>query len=242
MSGLRVVEVCVDTLDPHRLAAFWAAALRWTVAGSSDDGVTVEPTDGTPLTLLCSPTRDRKWGRNRIHVDLTTASFDDQAGTVAELIGFGAVHVDVGQTSADDHVVLADPEGNEFCVLAPGNNFLAGCGRLGALNCDGLRATGVFWSAALGLPLDWDQDDETALRIPGPTGPMVTWSGPPLLPKVGKNRIHLDLAPPVGGDQLAEVERLVALGATRVDVGQGDVPWVVLADPDGNEFCVLTAR
>ena len=51
------------------------------------------------------------------------------------------------------------------------------------------------------------------------------------------NRLHLDLA--ADGDQGAEVDRLLALGATRVDVGQGDVPWVVLADPDGNEFCVL---
>ena len=62
------------------------------------------------------------------------------------------------------------------------------------------------------------------------------------MPKVGKNRLHLDIAPPPGGDQEAEVERLTALGATRVDIGQGEVTWVVLADPDGNEFCVLTPR
>jgi hypothetical protein len=56
-------------------------------------------------------------------------------------------------------------------------------------------------------------------------------------PKVGKNRLHLDLAG--GPDWAAEVERLLALGATRADIGQGDVPWDVLADPEGNEFCVL---
>lgn len=54
-----------------------------------------------------------------------------------------------------------------------------------------------------------------------------------------KNRLHLDLRP---DDQDAEVERLIALGASRVDVGQGDVSWVVLADPEGNEFCVLSDR
>jgi hypothetical protein len=54
-----------------------------------------------------------------------------------------------------------------------------------------------------------------------------------------KNRLHLDLRP---DDQDAEVERLIALGASRVDVGQGAVPWVVLADPEGNEFCVLGVR
>lgn len=54
--------------------------------------------------------------------------------------------------------------------------------------------------------------------------------------KRGQNRLHIDLRP---DDQAAEVERLIELGASRVDVGQGDVPWVVLADPEGNEFCVL---
>jgi Glyoxalase-like domain len=59
-----------------------------------------------------------------------------------------------------------------------------------------------------------------------------------------KNRLHIDLAPPEGEDQAAEVRRLEALGASRVDVGQdpGQVTWVVLADPEGNEFCVLSAR
>ena len=59
-----------------------------------------------------------------------------------------------------------------------------------------------------------------------------------------KNRLHIDLAPPANGDQAAEVRRLEALGARRVDVGQdsGTASWVVMADPEGNEFCVLTAR
>jgi hypothetical protein len=83
--------------------------------------------------------------------------------------------------------------------------------------------------------LVWDQDEETAIRAPDGTGPMITWGGPPLAPKIGKNRLHLDIAPPADGDQQAEVERLVALGATRIDVGQGDVSWVVMADPDGND-------
>gem|GEM_PF-1647219 len=56
-------------------------------------------------------------------------------------------------------------------------------------------------------------------------------------PKPAKNRLHIDLRP---DDQAAEVERLIALGAKRVDIGQGDASWVVLADPEGNEFCVLS--
>ena len=88
----------------------------------------------------------------------------------------------------------------------------------------------------------WDQNEETAIRDPDLAGPMITWSGPPLMPKLGKNRLHLDIAPPADVGQRAEVDRLVALGATPIDIGQGDVDWVVMADPDGNEFCVLTPR
>jgi hypothetical protein len=60
-------------------------------------------------------------------------------------------------------------------------------------------------------------------------------------PKTVKNRVHIDIRAS-GSDQAEETERVIALGARRVDVGQGDVPWVVLADPDGNEFCLLGQR
>ena len=60
--------------------------------------------------------------------------------------------------------------------------------------------------------------------------------------KTGKNRLHLDIAPRAHVSQHDEVDRLIELGATLVDVGQGDVSWVVMADPDDNEFCVLTPR
>jgi hypothetical protein len=63
-----------------------------------------------------------------------------------------------------------------------------------------------------------------------------------MTPKTKKSRLHFDLAPPVGGDQQGEVDRLVSLGATRIDIGRGEVAWVVMADPDGREFCVLTPR
>jgi len=94
---------------------------------------------------------------------------------------------------------------------------------------------------ALGWPLVWDQDEETAIRAPDGTGPFITW-GPPIPAKIAKNRLHLDIAPPDHGDQRAEVDRLVSLGAARIDIGQGDVDWVVMADPGGNEFCVLSPR
>ena len=61
-------------------------------------------------------------------------------------------------------------------------------------------------------------------------------------PKRAKHRLHFDVAPSGGSTQSEEVDRLVSLGATPVDIGQGDVSWVVMTDPDGHEFCVLTPR
>jgi hypothetical protein len=62
------------------------------------------------------------------------------------------------------------------------------------------------------------------------------------MPKTGKNRLHFDLAPPVHGDRQIEVDRLLSLGATRIDTGQAEVSWVAMADPDGNEFCVVAVQ
>jgi predicted enzyme related to lactoylglutathione lyase len=238
----RLVALCLDANDPIHLARFWAAALRWELDDSTGDRLGLAPTDGTEFQILFEPVLEPKTGQNRSHLDLTTTSIDDQRDTAAALIELGGRHIDIGQSPDEGHVVLADPEGNEFCLIGPGNQFLAGCGRLGAINCDGRRTTGQFWSDALGWPLVWDQDEETAIRAPDGTGPLVTWSGPPLIPKTGKNRLHLHIAPPAGVEQHDEVDRLVALGARRIDIGQGDVSWVVMADPDDNEFCVLSSR
>jgi predicted enzyme related to lactoylglutathione lyase len=231
----------IDANDPLRLADFWAGVLGWEQVDSPRDGVALLPCDDTGFRIRFLPTRQQKSSQNQMHFDLTSMSLEDQQQTVARSLGLGARHIDIGQRPDDGHVVLADPEGNEFCVIEPNNDFLADCGFVGALACDGSQAVGYFWSEVLGWPLVWDQDQETAIRSPH-GGPKITWGGPPLPPKTGKYRLHFDLAPPVDGDQQTEVDRLVSLGATRVDIGQGEVSWVVLADPDGHEFCVLTPR
>jgi predicted enzyme related to lactoylglutathione lyase len=236
----QLVALCFDAGDPLGLARFWADALGWAVEERGPDWVALVPTDGTEFEVHFLRAHNEKVETNRLHLDLTTTSIDDQTESVERLIALGARHVDIGQGPEEPHVVLADPEGNEFCIIEPGNSFLAGCGRLGSITCDGSRAVGLFWSQVLGWPLVWDQDDETAIRSPDGTGPLITW-GPPVIPKVAKNRLHIDITPTKGGHQRAEVERVISLGATPIDIGQGDVGWVVLADPDGNEFCVLSA-
>lgn len=239
----QLFAVCFDARDPLRLARFWSGLLGWETTDDPDGGVGLLPADDTGFRIRCLPTQEPKTGQNRMHFDLTSSSLEDQQQTVARALELGGRHIDVGQLPEEGHVVLADPEGNELCVIEPGNNFLADCGFVGALACDGSQEVGYFWSKALGWPLVWDQDQETAIRSPH-GGPKITWGGPPLDPKTGRNRVRFDLAPPADGDRQAEVDRLLALGATLIDIGQdqGDAGRVALADPDGNEFLLATPR
>jgi hypothetical protein len=113
------------------------------------------------------------------------------------------------------------------------------------VDCADPGKLGAFWSAALGLPSFSHPDGEVWIG-PGEGHPEDGIMPDILFVKVPdgevksvKNRLHLDLRP---GDQAAEVTRLEALGARRADIGQGDVTWVVMADPEGNEFCILRPR
>jgi hypothetical protein len=94
---------------------------------------------------------------------------------------------------------------------------------------------------ALGWAVTAEKHGEVAVEPPDGLGVPLVFV-PVDDPKAGRNRLHLDLAPTAGSGQAAEVARLRALGAAPAGVGQGEVSWVVLADPEGNEFCVLTPR
>ena len=103
-----------------------------------------------------------------------------------------------------------------------------------------------FWSAGLRWEVGAEEPGEVVVwprghDYPDPGAlPLVFVPVPE--PRAGKNRVHIDLASTSVAHQAAQVDRLLGLGATRADIGQGEVPWVVLADPEGNEFCVLTPR
>ena len=233
--------LCIDAQDPLFLARFWRGVLGWEIARDPTDGTALLPYDGEDgFGFRFLPTREPKTGPNRAHLDLTSTSLEDQQQTVARALEYGGRHIDVGQRGDEGHVVLADPEGNEFCVIEPGNRFLADCGFVGALACDGSQAVGYFWSRALDWALVWDQDQETAIRSPH-GGPKITWGGPPLVPRIGQDRVHLDLVVTAGGDQQAEVDRLVSLGASPVGSGH-DQGSVAMVDPDGGRFCLVPAR
>jgi len=230
-----------DASDPQRLARFWSGVLGWDISDDPEDHNELLANNDSGFRIGFLSTTELKDGPNQMHFDLTSTSLEDQQKTVVRALALGARHLDIGQGPHASHVVLEDPEGNEFCVIEPGNSFLADCGFIGAIASEGSQKVGYFWSEVLGWPLVWDQDEETAIQSPR-GGLKITWGGGPLTPKTGKYRLHFDLAPPVDGDQQAEVERLISLGAARTDIGQGDVHWVVMVDPDGHEFCVLTPR
>ncbi|MFE4874044.1 VOC family protein [Streptomyces sp. NPDC056682] len=237
----QLFAICFNAIRPSDLARFWSGLLGWELADGPDDDVAVLPPDTAGIRILFLPGQEPKAGQNRAHFDLTSASPEGQQQTVARALALGGKHIDVGQLPEDGHVVLADPDGNEFCVIEAGNKFLAGTGFIGAVACDGTQEVGYFWSEALRWPLVWDQDQETAIQSPN-GGPKITWGGPPVAPKAGTNRLYFELSLPADDDWEAEVDRLVSLGATRTDTAEGDGGQVLMFDPDGNEFSVRRPR
>src|SRR5712691_132690 len=113
----RLVALCFDANDPLRLARFWADALRWEIDDETHEEIGLVPTDDTRFRSLFLPVQEQKVGRKGIHLDLTTTAIDDQQKTVARLVELGGRHIDIGQRPDEGHVVLADPEGNELCII-----------------------------------------------------------------------------------------------------------------------------
>ena len=116
---VRIQCLCIDTVDPVRLAEFWQAVLGWRRTEEAPDEVVLEPQTGSPeegvvADLLFLRVPEAKSGKNRLHLDLRPK---DQALEVARLEALGARRVDIGQGAGVSWVVLADPDGNEFCLL-----------------------------------------------------------------------------------------------------------------------------
>ena len=238
----RLQHLVVDAHDLAALARFWAEALGWKITLEEPGEVVVEPPDGVPgLPLVFVPVPEPKTVKNRIHLDLASPSVQEQPAIVERLIRLGARPVDIGQVDVP-WVVLADPEGNEFCVLEPREQY-RDTGALAAVVIDAADPLGIapFWTTATGWTIVERGDDFVSLRSPSGAGPWLEFLRA-AEPKTVKDRLHLDVAPFPDDDHAAEVAALIKLGATPADVGQGEVRWVVLADPEGGEFCVLTPR
>ncbi len=222
----RLAKVVFDAADPPALARFWAELLDWRVTGEAT--VQAPPEDGGELDLVFTRPPGEKVGKNRVHLDLSSAAPDQQMVIMRRALALGAVRADVGQRNVP-WFVLADPEGNEFCVLEPRPEYAA-TGALAAVVVDAVdpAVLAQFWSAASGWPQVASSEHTASLRTPHGRGPWLefVWTGEP---HESPNRVRVELTS--GEDHAAEVAHLVELGGRRLDGG-------VMADPEGNEFHV----
>jgi predicted enzyme related to lactoylglutathione lyase len=113
---LRLHHIVFDAHDLPGLARFWAEVLGWRVLSEREREVVIGPDEAAPVGICFMPVTDEKRVKNRLHLDLTS-SVEDRAGEIERVLALGASRVDIGQTGEESWVVLADPEGNEFCVV-----------------------------------------------------------------------------------------------------------------------------
>nr|WBO81836.1 VOC family protein [Streptomyces sp. SBE_14.2] len=242
----RLVQINMKALDDSALGRFWAEALGWGIDSEAPGVTNLEPVgfsypdpSAVCIDLIARP--EPKTVKNRVHLDLATTSAAQQAELVERLKGLGATPVDIGQGDVP-FTVMADPEGNEFCVLEPREMYLdTGPIATVVVDCADPREMARFWGAAMDWTVHVAADDHATLRSSKGVGPYLEFVRNPD-PKTVWNRVHLDVAPYPGDDMAAEADRLRALGATDPGIDQSELHWTVLADPEGNEFCLLTPR
>ena len=226
----------VEALDPVAQAAWWANALGWATSYQDEDEVDIDAPDGSMrLAFVLVPELAARQGR--LHLDLASRDAEHQRAQVDRLLAAGARRADVGQRDVPWEV-LADPEGMVFCVLEP-RPVYADVGAVAAVVVKTAHpeALASFWAAATG----WRRSDTELVALRAPSGgPFLEFYPVSAVPSGSGHRLHLDVRPLPGSPQDAEVARLRTLGAQPLDVGQGDVSWVVLSDPEGNPFCVLS--
>jgi predicted enzyme related to lactoylglutathione lyase len=120
---VRLHHIVIDTHDLPGLARFWTQALGWQVLSEREREIVIGPDMNAPVGICFMPVSDAKTAKNRVHVDLTTGAADrDQE--IERLLALGARRADVGQTGEVSWTVLADPEGNEFCVVRPKDTLI----------------------------------------------------------------------------------------------------------------------
>ncbi|WP_344147557.1 VOC family protein [Kribbella yunnanensis] len=235
----RLVQINMKARDDSALGRFWAEALGWNISSEGPGVTNLEPEgfvypDPVAVVVDLVASEEPKTVKNRVHLDLATKSAAHQAELVTRLEGLGATLADVGQGDDVSWTVMADPEGNEFCVL---DSLYEVTGPIATVvvDCADPRVLADFWGAAMDWTLLKVTDQNAVLRSAKDVGPYLQFLRTPDVKTVW-NRVHLDVRPYPGDDLEAEAARLQTLGASPIDV---DVPWKVLADPEGNEFCLL---
>jgi len=120
---VRLHHIVIDAHDLPRLARFWSQALGWEILSEREREIVIGPDVDAPAGICLMPVPDAKIVKNRVHLDLTTGA-EDREAEISRLLALGARPVDIGQTGAESWTVLADPEGNEFCVVRPKSSLV----------------------------------------------------------------------------------------------------------------------
>ena len=226
MAGIaRWKELCMDTSDGEVLGRFWAdvAGLRFEPDGGGP-GDLVGPTEGHGIAMCRVP--EPKTVKHRVHLDVDTSALDD-------LTARGATVVLPAAESGFRWTVMADPEGGEFCAFVREPEKVPDYTVHGlVVDCADSAATARWWADVFGVEVDgqadkgwwWLQD------VPGmPIRDMIFVPVPE--PKTVKNRIHWDL--------YGSVDAMREKGAPLLRPRDDEISWTVMADPEGNEFCVF---
>jgi predicted enzyme related to lactoylglutathione lyase len=121
---VRLHHIVIDAHDLPKLARFWTQALGWQVLSEREREIVIGTDENAPVGICFMPVTDQKIVKNRVHLDITTEA-QDRDQEIDRLLGLGAQRVDVGQTGKESWTVLADPEGNEFCVIRPKETLIS---------------------------------------------------------------------------------------------------------------------
>lgn len=231
---MRLENIVWDSPDPRALGHFWAEALGADVLTEDDDGLEARLHLAPEVFLdLCFPPASTPADvPQRLHLDLRGA--EQQHAVVERLVGLGARRVDIGQGDVP-WVVLADPDGNAFCVMEDRPAYRAGSGPVAALplDCADPDREARFWAGVTG----WAPTaDPHALAHPSGAGPLLELCPEPG-PRRGKSTLHLDVWP--GPDDATPLDLVRDLGGTVVPQPAPGLPWTVCADASGNEVCLL---
>ena len=218
-------DLCLDAVDPGVLGAFWAAALDLELhTQESGDTYLTGPTQ--EHTIWVNRVPEPKTVKHRMHLDVNVGSVD-------ELTALGATVLDA---ESFRWTLMADPEGGEFCAFVREGAISQRLYEIGIDTADSAEAAhriAAWWADVLGARLvDDDRGYSYVDRVPGAPYDSLDFAPVPE-PKTVKNRIHLDVT-------TADVDALVAAGATVLRAKDDQIGWTVMADPDGNEFCAFT--
>ncbi|NRQ49899.1 VOC family protein [Aeromicrobium stalagmiti] len=219
-------DLCIDANDVPAIQGFWARVLHLESEFFDDDGSAVLRGARPGQTIWINPVPEPRTVKNRVHLDVVAASLEPFA--------------DLEQLSRDGELpwtVFADPEGNQLCVFVQ-HDRPPGLKDVG-VDCVDPPALATWWAGLWGGELGHDPDGDYSFIDAIPGAPVDSFDFAPVPePRKVKNRLHWDVVLADG----ATVADLVAAGATLLAEPTDDTRWTVMADPEGNEFCVFAQR